>query len=258
VRRRPVLRVARRYLDYLYADMVRRRLAAQVDCVDARDVELFLDLGCHVGYNTDRIRDVLAPAQTVGIELNTSAAREAYGRGIDVLRHDLNQPLPLGSDVVDVITAFDVLEHLTETWQIITEMYRVLKPDGFALIDCPNLAAWHNVLILMLGFQPSSGPHLISIADSDLALVEDMHREDHGLSAVEAEQVHTSKMHRHIVVPAFRSLKRVLIKAGFDIAGSWGFGYYPLPPRIANWFCRLDVSHAHHFLIKARKPSGAS
>jgi SAM-dependent methyltransferase len=200
------------------------------------------------------VQGALHPQQTLALEYDARAAHVALARGIAVACHDLNQPLPFRSDSADVITVLDVLEHLVETWRFITEVYRVLKPGGVVLIDSPNLAAWHNILGLVLGLQPSSGPHLVSIADSDWSLIEDMHKRDHQLTGEAGEAVANSKMHRHIVIPAYRSLRRVLQKVGFEILGCWGFGYYPLPPPLSDWMCRLDISHAHHYLIKARKP----
>jgi SAM-dependent methyltransferase len=252
-----MLALFRRYLDHIYRDMVQKRLRAQLDHLGTHGAQVFLDLGCHVGYNTDRVRGVLCPKQTLGLEFDPVSIQEARDRGIDVVRHDLNQPLPLRSNLVDVVTAFDVLEHLVESWQVIVEIHRVLKPGGCVLIDCPNLAAWHNILALVLGLQPFSGPHLISIVDSDLGFVEDMHQRDHDLSAQQAAQASVSKMHRHIVVPAYRSLRRALVKARFEIEGSWGFGYYPFPPVISDLLCKIDISHAHHYIIKARKPTQA-
>jgi len=244
----------RRYLDYIYFDAVNKRLAAQLEHVQTQSVEVYLDLGCYVGYNTDRVRQVLHPKCTIGLEFDPLSVQEARRQKVDVARHDLNQPLPLKSNSADVVTVFDVLEHLVETWRFVTEMYRVLKPGGFVLIDCPNLAAWHNVFALILGLQPSAGPHLVSTADLDLGFIEEMHRRDHNLTEHQSGTVNASKMHRHIVIPAYRSLCRVLIQAGFDVENSWGFGYYPFPPMISKWLCRIDISHVHHCLIKARKP----
>lgn len=246
---------ARRYIDYIYFDMVNQRLSAQVDQAKAPGAEVFLDLGCHIGYNTARVRQVLQPKQTIGLEFDPVAVRQALAEGIHVARHDLNQPLPLPSNSVDVTTAFDVLEHLVETWRFITEVYRVLKPGGIFLIDSPNLAAWHNIFTLLLGLQPTTGPHLISIVDSDLKLVETMHQRDHNIEAngKQIEAFSNSKMYRHIVVPAYRSLCRVLVRASFEIEASQGFGYYPFPPLLSHWLCKIDISHAHHYLIRARK-----
>ena len=254
---RRLLALLRRYADCIYFDAVEKRLAAQLEHVRTDDAQVLLDLGCHVGYNTDRVREVLCPKYTLGLEWVRLSIQAARDRGIPVVQHDLNQLLPLRTCSVDVVTAFDVLEHLVQTWQLLTEVHRVLKPGGFVLIDCPNLAAWSNVFALVIGLQPFSGPSLISVADSDLALIQDMHRRDHHLGELPPEDLVSSKMHRHIVVPAYRSLRRVLVRAGFEIEDSWGFGYFPFPPILSDWLCRVDISHSHHYIIKARKPASS-
>jgi SAM-dependent methyltransferase len=247
--------ILQRYLNYIYRDMVNKRLSGQIAHVQARPSAVYLDLGCHVGYNTDRVRQVVMPRQTIGLEFDPVSAVAAHARDIEAVCHDLNQPIPLAAGSVDIVTVYDVLEHLVETWQFITEVYRVLRPGGRVVIDSPNLAAWHNVFSLVLGYQPTSGPHLVSIADSDFKVVASMHRRDHNLDdQVNLRTTNVSKMHRHIVVPAYRSLRRVLQQAGFEIENSWGYGYYPFPPVLSTWLCKLDISHAHHYLIKARKP----
>ncbi|MEZ4613859.1 MAG: class I SAM-dependent methyltransferase, partial [Caldilineaceae bacterium] len=138
----------RRYLDYIYFDMVDKRVAAQLRHVRKADVDVLLDLGCHNGINTARVREVLQPRVTIGLEYGPTAIVEAKERGVQTVRHDLNQPLPFDDAFADVVVAYDVLEHLVETWQAVCEVYRVLKPGGIFVIDCPNLAAWHNVLAL--------------------------------------------------------------------------------------------------------------
>lgn len=250
--------VLRRYLDYIYFDMVHKRVAAQVSHARTPNVDVLLDLGCHTGENTARLADLLQPRVTVGLEYSPTSILQAKTRAIAAARSDLNQLLPFPDEFADVVLAYDVLEHLVETWQAVCEVYRVLKPGGVFMIDCPNLAAWHNVFALILGYQPTSGPHLISIADSDLRVVEQMHRRDHKLdecARLAQDELSASKMHRHIVIPTYKSLLSVLVKAGFEIEGSWAFGYYPLPPLISDWMCRVDPGHAHHFLIRARKPT---
>jgi hypothetical protein len=95
------------------------------------------------------------------------------------------------------------------------------------------------------------------MAESDLRLVRSMRREDYGFSEdAEVElKVSDIKRYRHIVVAAYRSLLSVLQQAGFVVEETWSFGYYPLPPALARIFSKLDPSHAHHYVIKARKPA---
>lgn len=249
-------RIVRSYLDYIYRDTVRLRFQAQMDSLNGLKATRFLDCGCHAGYNTLNAAERLKPDLTIGIEYGGSFISQARQRGIEVIQGDLNRPIPLPADSIDVVTAYDVLEHLVETWTFITELYRILVPGGYLVLDSPNLASWHNVFALVLGIQPFSGPNLISLAESDLSLVQSMHRKDHGLSNDDKVVIRGSdcRLHRHLVVAAYRSLIKVLEQAGFMMEATWGFGYYPLPPPLAHIISKLDPSHAHHYIIRARKP----
>jgi SAM-dependent methyltransferase len=150
----------------------------------------------------------------------------------------------------------DVIEHLTHTTTFLREVLRVLKPGGYVVIATPNLAAWHNVFALVLGLQPFSGPSVTDMTDGEIDLVRRLHRRAYDLpeegDVDRPEGAET--VHRHLVVLAYRTLINTLERAGFVIESARGFGYYPLPPRLADLAARLDVRHSVHLLIKARKP----
>lgn len=55
----------------------------------------------------------------------------------------------------DMIFCGEVIEHLYDTDFFLEEVYRVLRPQGICVFTTPNLAAWHNRIILLLGFQPN-------------------------------------------------------------------------------------------------------
>jgi predicted SAM-dependent methyltransferase len=180
--------------------------------------------------------------------------RQAARRGIWALRADLNRSIPLSESSVDAILASDVLEHLVEPSVFVKELYRVLRPGGYVVLDTPNLASWHNVFALLVGVQPFSGPNITTMEDSDVSIVRQMHRSTHGLAA-ESEYTDRGEheLTRHIVVVAYVSLVRLFQRTGFEIEMARGFGYYPFPGWFARVFARLDPRHAHHVLIKARK-----
>jgi SAM-dependent methyltransferase len=244
------------YFDYIYRDVVALRMHRQLACLEGLEASIILDCGCHAGRNTTKIAERLFPETVIGLEYGSEFIIKARERGIEVTQTDLNVPIPLQSASIDVITAFDVLEHLTETWLFVQELYRVVKPGGYVIIDSPNLASWHNIFALVLGVQPFSGPHLISMAESDVKLVRTMHRRDHNFSEHERVELTSSnkKMYRHLVVAAYSSLVKLLKRAGFVVERSWSFGYYPFPPLLARALCKVDPLHAHHYIIKARKP----
>lgn len=50
---------------------------------------------------------------------------------------DLNKLLPLDSEVADTIISFSVMEHLSEPQIFLNESFRILKPDGYLLLQVP-------------------------------------------------------------------------------------------------------------------------
>jgi SAM-dependent methyltransferase len=49
--------------------------------------------------------------------------------------------LPFAGNVFDTLISFQVLEHVTQPWQALQEMGRVLKPGGYLLLSTPQM--WH-------------------------------------------------------------------------------------------------------------------
>jgi SAM-dependent methyltransferase len=101
---------------------------------------LALDIGAAGGGNTRVLR--AHGWRAVALEYAPTAAMVARERGVDVLRADAREiPLPTGS--MDLVTAFDVLEHIDEDHLAGAEITRVLRPGGTALIAVPaDMALW--------------------------------------------------------------------------------------------------------------------
>jgi len=101
---------------------------------------LALDIGAAGGGNTRVLR--AHGWRSVAVEYAPTAAQIARERGIDVLRADARE-LPLGTGSMDLVTAFDVLEHIEEDYLAAAEITRVLRPGGTALIAVPaDMALW--------------------------------------------------------------------------------------------------------------------
>jgi SAM-dependent methyltransferase len=50
---------------------------------------------------------------------------------------DLNKPLPIEDEVADTLISFSVLEHLCEPQTLLNEAYRILKKDGYFILQVP-------------------------------------------------------------------------------------------------------------------------
>ena len=99
-----------------------------------------LDIGAAGGGNT---RVLLGHGwQPVALEFAPTAAQVARERGIDVIRADARE-LPVRTGSMDLVTAFDILEHIEEDYLATAEITRVLRPGGTALIAVPaDMALW--------------------------------------------------------------------------------------------------------------------
>src|ERR1043166_1212398 len=125
-----------------------------------------LDVGCWDGAATIEYAERIG-AEPYGIEIFEEPAQNARERGIHVTRLDLEKGnFPWDDGRFDVVVANQVLEHLKNVWLPMSEIYRVLRPCGHAILSVPNLASLHNRVMLAVGMQPTSirtfGPHVRS------------------------------------------------------------------------------------------------
>src|SRR5579859_6938586 len=101
---------------------------------------LALDIGAAGGGNTRVLR--AHGWRPVALEYAPTAAQVARERGIDVVRGDARE-LPMRTGSLDLVTAFDVLEHIEEDYLAVAEICRVLRHGGTALIAVPaDMALW--------------------------------------------------------------------------------------------------------------------
>ena len=111
----------------------RYRLAAQL--APGRRV---LDAGCGTGYGTRLLADSGA-AEVSGIDISGEALAAARARceTASFVEGDLSATrLPGGS--FDLVTCFEVIEHLEEQEKVVAELSRLLAPDGILLVSSPN------------------------------------------------------------------------------------------------------------------------
>lgn len=100
-----------------------------------------LDIGCGYGYFL-KICDEYG-LETYGIDISEYAINEAR----KIIRaklylHDVDEGLEMFEDeFFDIVTLFDVIEHLLCPYKVLKEAHRVLKKNGKIIITTPNLNA---------------------------------------------------------------------------------------------------------------------
>jgi ubiquinone/menaquinone biosynthesis C-methylase UbiE len=115
-----------------------------------------LDLGCGTGIWALSLCKAIGSKNMYGIEIEDQQIREAKARGLNVVKSDLNKRLPFKDDFFDVVHTCGVIEHLINIDIFIEEIYRVVKPEGYAIISTENLSSIDNLLALVLGWQAFS------------------------------------------------------------------------------------------------------
>lgn len=102
-----------------------------------------LDLGCGAGWFLSYLRERGVKAR--GLEVNPMAVRFCEGRSLDVSDSPLKKE-PDGN--YDVITMFDVLEHLDDPIDVLATARRKLRPGGFVVGYTPNI---HSIAYELMG-----------------------------------------------------------------------------------------------------------
>jgi SAM-dependent methyltransferase len=103
-----------------------------------------LDVGCGQGYY---VRDAIEEGiNAYGIDTSTHAFEHPLAEVKDRITFGSIIEIPYGDEEFDVMTAFDVIEHIhpKDTLGMVEEIRRVLKPNGIIIITTPssNFGNW--------------------------------------------------------------------------------------------------------------------
>jgi SAM-dependent methyltransferase len=238
--------VLRRALERRWADTESWYRAKLLDSLTPDPDALLLDIGCDDGEWTDEVRKRIGitSRQVSGLELVEERAELARARGFDVRTGDLDEPWPFEDRAFDVVHANQVIEHVTRLDHFVSELRRVLARGGTAVVCTENLASWHNVAPLALGYQPFSLTNVSRVRPIGNPLA--LHADE---TSVQPE----SWQHVHVLTLA--GFRDIFEAHGFTIEASWGAGYYPFTRRLARALAARDPRHAHFIALIARSAS---
>jgi SAM-dependent methyltransferase len=92
-----------------------------------------LDAGCGTGMNLGLLQPY---GEVTGLDISPLALDGCRRRGFNRVVLGNVEELPFGQDAFDLVTALDLLEHVAAP-KALAEIYRVLKPGGYAVINVP-------------------------------------------------------------------------------------------------------------------------
>jgi SAM-dependent methyltransferase len=114
-------------------DLMRKMVTKHCPSVAGRQQRL-LDLGCGTGLF---ISDQSSGKAVFGLDSSSEALAFTHIRGVSNLVCADSQAMPFASESFDVVTAFDLIEHVERDDLLIAEAHRVLRPGGVMLIAVP-------------------------------------------------------------------------------------------------------------------------
>jgi SAM-dependent methyltransferase len=104
-----------------------------LDLYPAKNPRL-LDIGCGTGMFLQNHRD---NCQGFGLDYSSDALAFCISRNLTRLFRGDAASLPCPDASFDIVTAFDLIEHVQDDHTLINEIRRVLKPGGFLLASVP-------------------------------------------------------------------------------------------------------------------------
>jgi len=95
-----------------------------------------MEVGAGFGTFCEEINALRTFSRVVAVEPTPSLAATCGGKGLEVLAMPFEE-VPDGF-VVDVIVAFEVIEHLFSPREFFVQCTRLLRPGGLVIVSCPN------------------------------------------------------------------------------------------------------------------------
>jgi SAM-dependent methyltransferase len=119
-------------------------------------VESVIDLGAGRGHDLGIIKSVHPNVRTTAIEAGKAYASSLDGKVDQIEILDIERDVfPFQNESIDLIIANQILEHTKEVFWIFHEVTRCLKIGGHFIFGVPNVASFHNRILLLFGKHPT-------------------------------------------------------------------------------------------------------
>ena len=173
-----------------------------------------LDVGCATGLFMEVARE--ADWRVEGMDISHYALSRAREKGLSVRAGALPNP-ELESGEYDVVTLWDVIEHVTDPAAVIADCHRLLRPGGVLAMSTPDAGSRPAKILAgrWLGFR-SIDEHLYFFSRDSMRAM------------LERGGFHAARFHavgKHLSLRRAEAVKRFLVAKGMDGRRLQAVGY---------------------------------
>jgi 2-polyprenyl-3-methyl-5-hydroxy-6-metoxy-1,4-benzoquinol methylase len=130
-----------------------------------------LEVGAGFGTFCEEVKSLGMFRRVIAVEPTPDLAETCRQRGLEVIEQPIEH-VDLNQQTIDVITSFEVIEHLFSPQDFLLACADVLAPGGLLVITCPNVKGFDIVTLQALSnavdvehlnyFHPQSLAHLVN------------------------------------------------------------------------------------------------
>lgn len=126
-----------------------------VKLFDVHENGKILDIGCCDGFFAKLIEEK-TKAKMFGLDISKASVEKAVKRGVEAKTMDIDGArLPFENGFFDAVFCGDTIEHIFDTENLVEEVFRILKPNGYFMLTIPNVNAWYNRFLTFFGYLPA-------------------------------------------------------------------------------------------------------
>jgi len=226
-------------LSKLFDNAMRLNKKKILNSLDYNPRARLIDLGCDDGVWTIELAKRIGTKKIFGVDIVEKRIEKAKKKGLIVKKFNLaKDKWPLKSNYFDVVHSNQVIEHISNLDNFISEVYRITKPGGYVVISTENASSWHNIFASLMGWQIFSLTNF-SIKRGGIGNPLSLHKNS---------KKHLSSW-THKMIFNYSGLKEFFQIYKFKKVKIKGAGYCPLPA----FFGSLDPRHANFITLKSYK-----
>jgi SAM-dependent methyltransferase len=105
-----------------------------------------LEIGAGFGTFCEEIKSRNIFDRVIALEMTPALAASCRGRGLDVLEQPV-ESLSIPDRSIDVVAAFEILEHLFSPREFLTACHRLLTENGLLVLTCPSIDGFDVVAL---------------------------------------------------------------------------------------------------------------